>query len=83
MALRIAQDFNLSNERYLRSLVANATGDGEYAQNLSYGDLRMEARRIKSVANKILKSECRVNEENRLERINCEEKAGVQLLLFR
>jgi hypothetical protein len=54
MAERIAQDFNPLNERYLRSLVANATCDGEYSDNLSYGELKREAYRIRSVALGIL-----------------------------
>ncbi len=45
-----------TNERYLRSLVANVTGDGDYADGLDYSGLISEGRKIRGIAKRILRS---------------------------
>ena len=82
MAFRISQNFDSGSERYLRSLVANVTGDGEYADSLGYFDLRREARRIKREADRVLEAR---NLRQVLEReveSPRENTAGKQLMLF-
>jgi len=56
-AVRIEEKFNRRNESYLRSLVAELTGNGEYADSLSYYILMREGREIFSAAKKVLKAE--------------------------
>jgi len=77
---------NGHNERYMRSVVSNVTGNGTYADNLSYRALQAEKHRILGVARKILKNrevggdvslECRVCSSPR------SRDAGEQLYLFR
>lgn len=80
MAVRMDGNFSFTNENYLRSLVANATGDGDYADSLSYGELKRDARKIKKIANKILTRRTEELESSGLELVS--QDIGKQLLLF-
>ena len=44
------------NEAYMRDLIADVTGDGDYVDGLNYGGLLRDTRRILSVAEKMLES---------------------------
>jgi hypothetical protein len=45
-----------NSSNYLRSLVANVTGNGEFADSLDYMGLKREGFKIRGVARKILRS---------------------------
>jgi len=53
-ARQIVANFSI-NDIYLRSLVANVTGNTEHADSLDYRGLLSEGMRIKAVAKKILR----------------------------
>jgi hypothetical protein len=54
-AQKIVDNFS-SDEIYLRSLISNVTGNGEFADNLDFRGLLREGHKIKGIASKILKS---------------------------
>ena len=54
-AEEIVDNFSI-NQNYLRSLIARITDNGEYADGLDYRGLLREGRKIKGIAEKILRS---------------------------
>ncbi len=72
------------NERYLRSLVKEITGDGEYSGTLNYGRLVAEGRKIREMAQEML-SDSRDEKPSIDKKLNAEPQVKnrpQQLLLF-
>ncbi|MDO8508698.1 MAG: hypothetical protein Q7S27_03365 [Nanoarchaeota archaeon] len=69
------------DSRYLRSLIANVTDDGEYADSLDYGGLIREGLKIKAIASEVLKSkankEKRKGLQERIERVDYKDRQRV------
>tara|TARA_Y100000034_G_scaffold122308_1_gene167594 strand:- start:847 stop:1143 length:297 start_codon:yes stop_codon:yes gene_type:complete len=67
-ARQILADFNPQNEKYLRSLISNITGNGSYADSLDFRGLRREGFKIRGIVEKILSHESKKQEKGEKEK---------------